>query len=102
MLGLDVPSDKLEAEQSVSSDDDNYKNQPIKVTQDDFDRIKLISQGACKYLLIYGWVRIELLGFSKISHFLGRVLIEHIDMKNSLDSKLQIYSICSIRTRSRK
>ena len=52
MLGLDVPSDKLEAEQSVSSDDDNYKNQPIKVTQDDFDRIKLISQGACKYSLI--------------------------------------------------
>ena len=49
MLGLDVPSDKQEAEQSVSSDDDNYKNQPIKVTQDDFDRIKLISQGACEY-----------------------------------------------------
>ena len=39
---------------------------------------------------------------SKISHFLDGILIEHIDTKSSVDSKLQIYSICSIRTRSRK
>ena len=51
MLGLDVPSDQLEAEACASSDDDNYKKQPIKVTQDDFDRIKLISQGA--YAAVY-------------------------------------------------
>ena len=39
---------------------------------------------------------------STISRFLVRILMEHIDIKNSLDSKLQIYSICSIRIRSRK
>ena len=41
-------------------------------------------------------------GFLTISQILERILMEHIDMKNSLDSKLQIYSICSIRIRSRK
>ena len=45
------------------------------------------------------WVHI---GFLKISLFLERILTEHIDMKNSLDYKPQIYSICSIRVRSRK
>ena len=40
--------------------------------------------------------------FSAISQFLKRVLMECIDMKNSLDSKLQICSICSVRIRSRK
>ena len=40
--------------------------------------------------------------FSKISQFLVRVLMEHIGMKNSLDSKLQFYFTCSIRIRSRK
>ena len=40
-------------------------------------------------------------GFSKISHFLERILMEHIDMKNSLDSQLQIDSLCSIRIHSR-
>ena len=39
--------------------------------------------------------------FSTISHFLERILIEHIEMKNNLDYKLQIYSVCSIRIRSR-
>lgn len=51
VLGLDVPSDQLEADVCVSSDDDHDKKQPIKVTQDDFDRIKLISQGA--YAAVY-------------------------------------------------
>ena len=37
--------------------------------------------------------------FLKISHFLERIQIEHIGMKNNLDSKLQIYSTCSIRIR---
>ena len=41
-------------------------------------------------------------GFSKISFFLERILTEHILMKNSLDSKLQSYSLYSIRIRSRK
>ena len=41
-------------------------------------------------------------GFSKISHFLEFVLVEHIDMKNSLNSKLPIYFIYSFRTSSRK
>ena len=40
-------------------------------------------------------------GFSKISHFLELILMEHIDTKNSLDSKLHIYFICSIGIRSR-
>ena len=41
-------------------------------------------------------------GLLKIFHFLERILMEHMDMKNDLDSKIQIYSICSIRIRSRK
>ena len=41
-------------------------------------------------------------GLLKISRFLERILIEHIDKKESLDSKLQIYSICSIIIRSKK
>ena len=53
MLGLDMPSDKLEADVCVSSDDDNYKKPQIKVTQDDFERIKIISQGACKFLSLF-------------------------------------------------
>ena len=40
--------------------------------------------------------------FFKISYFLERIRIEHVEMKNSLDSKLQINSTCSIRIRSRK
>ena len=40
--------------------------------------------------------------FSKISHFLEQVLMEHEDVKSSLDSKLQVYSNCSVRIRSRK
>ena len=38
----------------------------------------------------------------KISQFLERILMEHKDINYSLDSKLQIVSICSIRIRSRK
>ena len=30
-------------------------------------------------------------GFSKIYHFLERILMDRIDRKNDLDSKLQIY-----------
>ena len=41
-------------------------------------------------------------GFSKIYRFLERIPMEHIDIENSLDSKLQIYFTCSIRIRSRK
>ena len=40
-------------------------------------------------------------GFSKISHFLERVPMEHIETKNSSDSKLQIGTICSISNHSR-
>ena len=39
--------------------------------------------------------------FSMISHFLERILIEHINMKNSLDFKLQVCSMCFIRIRSK-
>ena len=35
-------------------------------------------------------------GFSNISRFLERVLMERIDMKNCLDSKLRIFCICSV------
>ena len=37
-----------------------------------------------------------------VSQFLDQILMEHIDMKNSLESKLQINSTCSNRIRSRK
>ena len=48
MLGLDMPTDNIG---QVSSDDDNYKKPISKVGQDDFDRIKIISQGA--YAAVY-------------------------------------------------
>ena len=47
MLGLDIPSANMDKENS--SDDDHYKKPIMKVNHDDFDRIKIISQGACKY-----------------------------------------------------
>jgi len=50
MLGLDIPSSSLDKE-ACSSDDDNYKKPTIKVAQDDFERIKIISQGA--YAAVY-------------------------------------------------
>ena len=37
----------------------------------------------------------------EISQVLERILMEHIESKNSLESKLQINSICSIRIFSR-
>ena len=40
--------------------------------------------------------------FCTISRFLERILKEHIDVKNSGGSKLQINSICSVKIRSRK
>ena len=40
-------------------------------------------------------------GFSKISHFLELILVEHKESKVSLDSKLTIGSGCSIRIPSR-
>ena len=40
-------------------------------------------------------------GFSKISRFLERIQVEHIESKSSLESQLQICSICSIRIRSK-
>ena len=40
-------------------------------------------------------------GKSRFSRFLEEVLMEHIDMKNSLESELQIYSLCSMRNPSR-
>ena len=46
-------------------------------------------------------LEISCFGISKILHFLERILMEHIDMKNSLDSKLQFNTTCSIRIRSR-
>ena len=39
--------------------------------------------------------------YSKISFLLERILMEHIDMKNSAESKLQVGPKYSIRTRSR-
>ena len=39
--------------------------------------------------------------FSTISWFLEGILMQHVDMKLSLDSKLQIDFICSIGIRSR-
>ena len=39
-------------------------------------------------------------GFSTISQFLERILMEHIDIKNSLDFRLKICCICSLRIRS--
>ena len=41
-------------------------------------------------------------GFSNLSNFLERILMEHIEQICSLESKLFFMSICFIRTRSRK
>ena len=40
-------------------------------------------------------------GFLRITYFLEQILMEHVDMKGSLDSKLQIDSVCPIRIPSR-
>ena len=56
----------------------------------------------CLGLFVYRKFSRVFCGFSKISYFLERIIIEHIEMKNNLDSKRQIYFICSIRTWSRK
>ena len=42
------------------------------------------------------------LSFSKLFQFPARILMEHIRMKNSLESMLQIDSISSIRIRPRR
>ena len=46
-------------------------------------------------------VGIMLQRFFKISHLLEQILMEYVDMKNSLDSRLQICSICSVKIRPR-
>ena len=38
----------------------------------------------------------------EISHFIDRILMAHIDIKRSLESKLQMYVVYSTRIRSRK
>ena len=63
-------------------------------------RVKCLDLDVKKFMYI--GVGIMLLRFFKISHLLERVLMEHIDMKNNLDSKLQLYSVYSIRILSRK
>ena len=47
------------------------------------------------------WLELCRIRFWKITYFLQRFLMKHIDMKISLGSKLQIYSTFSIRTLSR-
>ena len=41
------------------------------------------------------------MGFSMFFRFLEGILMEHIDMKSSLDSKLQVCCTCSSRIPSR-
>ena len=48
-----------------------------------------------------GGLELSCCSFSTISQFLERILMEHIDIKTSPDSKLQIDSICSVRILSR-
>ena len=45
---------------------------------------------------------LTILGFSTISHFPDRILMEHIEPICSLEFELTLISICSIRIRSRK
>ena len=40
-------------------------------------------------------------GFSALSRFLERIRIEYKETKDSLESKLQIHTSCSIRKRSK-
>ena len=44
---------------------------------------------------------LKIFGFSMISHFLDRILMEHIEPICSLESKLTFISICSTGIRSR-
>ena len=53
-------------------------------------------------LCFTGGLEICCSSFSKISPFLERILMENILIKNTLDSKLQVYFTYSIRIRSRK
>lgn len=88
MLGLDIPSSSLDKE-ACSSDDDNYKKPTIKVAQDDFERIKIISQGACKiYLcLLYCQYSIELIIFFRCCCIFGETQRNSTAICNETHSK---------------
>ena len=48
------------------------------------------------FLVLTGRLKFRVEHFVIISRIL-RILMEHIETKNSLDSKLQTFSICSVR-----
>ena len=50
---------------------------------------------------ITGGFEISRSSFSRISYFLERILMEHIELNCSLDSELTFISICSIKIPSR-
>ena len=52
--------------------------------------------------ILYIGVPIKLHRFSMISRFLEGILMEHIGMKLSSESQLQIDTKCSVRTPTRK
>ena len=56
-----------------------------------------VDRDKSKLLLHGGWG-----GFLTISQILERILMGHIGTKNSLDSKLQVYSMCVINIRFKK
>ena len=65
-------------------------DQPVEIGRDDGmeqNHTMLTAEGKRKY---------KLQNCETISRFLERVLMEHIDIKNSLDSDLLIYSVCSV------
>ena len=71
----------------------------------------LLASGVRGLLEIFSWLLSQkrvrrglnyAAAFLRMSQFLERVLMKHKGIKNSLASKLKIYFICSIRTRSRK
>ena len=43
---------------------------------------------------------IRSLGSSSITQFVEGILMEHVDMKNSMDSGLQVYFLCFVKVRS--
>ena len=72
-----------------------------KIEFAEYDRTKASRWSLFSYVshvskIITDRLELSCCGFSNISHFLERILMEHIDMRNSLDSKLQIYSLCSL------
>ena len=97
----------LESLNAASVNDNFFRRPSIEVFQRDFHlviNVAALTRRSIVGLSKWSFFKLELCrsGFSTISQFLERILMEIIGTKNSLDFKLYIECVCSIRIRSRK